>query len=174
VDKGALGIAEVKFLGGGGEKPIRAIRFPSPKPPASTPAGRPAYVVVIAEDKKNVQKVFDLQPLYQFPDGERLVPTLMFKKTLKLDVAKIQKLVSVEGRVPEGKEMDVTLKDGNSDTLTLLKNVSVDDKQATLIGLIGRVPAGYKLFPVHTCTEIHFDELKDEKKPDKKEPEKDR
>ena len=75
--------------------------------------------------------------------------------------------VSVEGGVPEGKEMDVALKDGNSDTLTLLKTITLDGKQATLAGFLGRVPAGYKLFPVHTFTEIQFDEYK-EPKPEKK------
>jgi hypothetical protein len=166
VDKGDMGIAAVKFLGGGTDKPIRAVRFPAPKPPAPAEAGRPAAVVV--EGKNNVQKVADLQPLYEFPDGgERLLPQLMFKETLKIDVAKIQKLIALEGRVPDGKEMDVTLKDGNSDTLTLLKTITLDGKQAALVGLVGRVPAGYKLFPVHTFTEIQFDEYK-ETKPDKK------
>src|SRR5256885_5795100 len=62
----------------------RAIRFPAPKPPAAAAAGRAAFV--LGEDKKNVQKVADLQPLYEFADGtERLLPTLLFKKTLKLD-----------------------------------------------------------------------------------------
>jgi hypothetical protein len=166
VDKGDMMIATIPFFGGGTDKPIRAIRFPAPKPPAAAEAGRPAFVVV--EGKNNVQKVADLQPLYQFADGgERLLPQLMFKKTLKIDVAKIQKLTAVEGRVPEGKEMDVTLKDGNSDTLTLLKTITLDGKQATLAGLVGRVPAGYKLFPLHTFTEIQFDEYK-EPKPEKK------
>jgi hypothetical protein len=166
VDRGDMGIAEVKFLSGGTEKPIRAVRFAAPKPPAAAPESRPAFVVV--EGKNNVQKVADLQPLYQFADGgERLLTQLMFKKTLKIDVAKVQKLTAVEGRVPEGKEMDVTLKDGNSDTLTLLKTITLDGKQATLAGLVGRVPAGYKLFPLHTFTEIQFDEYK-ESKPEKK------
>lgn len=168
VDMGKLGIAEVKFLGGGGEKPIRAVRFPAPKASAAVPAGRPAYITIV--DGKGVQKVSDLQPLYQFEDGsERLLSTVMFKKTLKLDVSQLQKLVAVEGRVPEGKEMDVSLKDGTSNTLTLLKNPTIDDKQATLIGFVGRVAGGYKLFPVHTFTEIQFDEMKEEKKPEKPE-----
>ncbi len=178
VDYGDMGIAAVKYMGGWTDKPsdkpndkpsanpIKAVRFPAPKPPAASPGSRPAFVVV--EGKNNVQKVADLQPLYQFADGEeRLLPQLMFKKTLKIDVAKIQKITAVEGRVPEGKEMDVTLKDGNSDTLTLLKTITLDGKQATLAGVLGRVPAGYKLFPVHTFTEIQFDEYK-EPKPEKK------
>jgi hypothetical protein len=98
----------------------------------------------------------------------------MFKKTLKLEVAELQKLVTVDSKAAEGKEMDVTLKDGHSDTLTLLKTGKLDDKDATLMGLVGRVPGGYKLFPVHTIAEIQFDELKEEKKPEKKEGDKDK
>ena len=29
-----------------------------------------------------------------------------------------------------------------------------DDKEAHLVGLLGRVAAGYKLFPMHTFTEV--------------------
>jgi hypothetical protein len=177
VDRGEQGIAAVKYLGGVAEMGIRSVRFPAPKAPADAAAGRPAFIIVEKEkpdDKENVQQASDLQPLYQFADGsEKLLPKLFFKKTLKIDVAKVKRLVVVDSRVPEGKEMDVTLKDGNSDTLTLLKTAMIDDKPATLVGLVGRVPAGYKLFPVHTIAEVQFEE-RQEKKPEKKEGEKDK
>ncbi|HEY1861055.1 MAG TPA: hypothetical protein VGG61_11905, partial [Gemmataceae bacterium] len=99
---------------------------------------------------------------------------LMFKKTLKLDMTELKKLVTVDSKAAEGKEMDVTLKDGQTDTLTLLKTGKLEDKDATLVGLVARVPAGYKLFPIHTVTEIQFDERKEEKKPEKKEGDKDK
>ena len=147
VDRGDEGIAAVKYLGGVPEGGIRSVRFPAPKPPAEAAAGRAAFVNVEkekADEKENVQQVSDLQPLYQFADGsEKLLPKLFFKKTLKIDVAKVKRLVAVDSRAPEGKELDVTLKDGNSDTLTLLKTAMIDDKPATLVGLVGRVPAGY-------------------------------
>jgi hypothetical protein len=173
VDRGKLGVADIKFLGGASEKGIRGVRFPAPKAPAAATSVRPAFIVVAGDDKKNVQKVIDLRPLYQFADGtERLVPTLLFKKTLKLDVAELQKLVTVDSKAAEGKEVDVTLKDGHSDTLTLLKTGRLDEKDGTLIGLVGRVPGGYKLFPVHTIAEIQFDENKEDKKPERKEGDK--
>ena len=34
----------------------------------------------------------------------------------------------------------------------------IDDKPATLEGLLGKVPVGYKLFPPHAITEIVFGE----------------
>ena len=159
VDKGDLGIAEVKFLGGV-PKGIRSIRFPAPKPLAAPGSGRAASVTT-TDDKKTAHKVMDLQPLYKFADGERLVPTLMFKKTLKIDLAKITKLrAAAEGKDADGSEFTVTLKDGDEDTFTLLKQATIDGKAAPLQGLVGRIAVGYKLFPPATIKEIQFEEAK--------------
>ena len=154
VDKGDLGIAEIKYQGGV-PKGIRAIRFPDAKA-ATAAEGRPATVSV-AEKEKNVQKVSDLQPLYRLADGgERLLPTLFFRKTLKIEVGKVQKLHGVESTDAPGTEWEVALKDGGEETLTLLTKPVLDGKPAALEGLLGRVPAGYKLFPVHTIAEVEF------------------
>jgi hypothetical protein len=150
---------EVKFLGGVAEG-IRSVRFPAVKAPAAGAEGRPGLVSV-ADKKKNEQKATDLQPLYRFADGsERLVPVLLFKKTLKLDVAKITKLRASESKEADGLEWGVTLKDGEEETLTLLPKGMIDGKEAVLEGLLGRVPAGFKLFPMHTIAEVQFDEAK--------------
>jgi hypothetical protein len=157
VDKGDLGVAEVKLLGGV-PKGVRAIRFPDAKAGAAGPEGR-AATVTVAEKEKNVQKVPDLQPLYRLADGgERLLPTLFFRKTLKLDVARVQKLHAVEDKDAPGSEWEVGIKDGGEETLTLLAKPEIDGKPATLEGLLGRVPAGYKLFPVHTIADVEFAE----------------
>jgi hypothetical protein len=163
VDKGDLGVAEIKYLGGV-PKGIRGIRFPPPKVPAAAQAGRPAFVTIADSDDKTAHKVADLRPLYKLRDDvERIAPTLFFKKTLKIDIAKVQKLRVVENS--DGAEFTVTLKDGAEETLTLLRDVMLDGKPARLEGLMGRVPAGYKLFPLHAVTEIQFDEMKEESKP---------
>jgi hypothetical protein len=163
VDKGELGVAEIKFLGGV-PKGIRGLRFAPPKTPAAAPAGRSALVTIADRDEKEAQKVSDLRPLYKLGNGsERLAPTLFFKKTLKIDVAKIQKIRVVEDS--DGAEFSVTLKDGSESTLTLLRDATLDGKQARLQGMVGRVPAGYKLFPLHAVKEIQFDEAKEESKP---------
>ena len=54
----------------------------------------------------------------------------------------------------------MTLKDGEENTLTLLKTVPVDDKPAALEGFVGRVPAGYRLFPVQALAEVQFDHFR--------------
>jgi hypothetical protein len=164
VDKGDLGVAEIKYLGGV-PKGVRAIRFPDAKAGPAAAEVREATVTV-AEKEKNVQKVSDLQPLYRLADGgERLLPTLFFRKTLKVDVAKVQKLHAVEDKDTPGSEWEVALKDGGEETLTLLAKPTLDGKPATLEGLLGRVPAGYKLFPVHTLAEVEFGDGKPEPKP---------
>jgi hypothetical protein len=155
VDKGDLGVAEVKFLGGV-PKGIRGVRF-APSKVSAAPAGRPAVVTVVDKDKKMPTPVTDLQVLYAVGDGgEKLSGLLMFKKTLKIDVGKIKKISTAEG---EGKDVswNVALKDGGDDTLSLLTTITLDGKEAVLKGLLGKVPAGYKLFPVHTIGEVEFD-----------------
>src|SRR5262249_55281636 len=130
-------------------------------------------------------KANDLKPLYRLIDGSfRVVPTLLFKKTLRVDVAKIQRLTIPEGNGDSsgGQEVEVELKGGKAHTLTLLDRVSpLDGKPALLVGFVGQVPAGYKLFPQrakpnNTFTEIKFEEEKKEepKKEDKKEEKKDK
>lgn len=156
VDKGDLGVAEIRYLGGVARGGIRGLRFPAAKK-VQAPAGRPATVSIQDKGKKTEMPVSDLQALYRVANGgERLSPLLFFKKTLKLDVAKIRKIIATDG---EGQDpsLQVTLKDGNEETLTLLQSVTLDDKPATLEGLLGRVPAGYKLFPIHTVGEVEFE-----------------
>jgi hypothetical protein len=165
VDKGDLGVAEVKYLGGLPRVGIRAVYFPAPKAAPPPAKGRPAMVVSSeGENKKTTHPVVDLQPLYRLPDGgEKLLPTLMFKKTLKLDVGKIKKMVQAN----EEGGWQVSLKAGGDETLTLLEAIPFEGKSARLLGLVGRVPVGYKLFPVSALAEITFDA---EEKRDKEEP----
>lgn len=160
-DLGDLGVADVKFQGGIPTGGIRSLTFPAPKAVAAAPAGRGATVT--PEDKKDKEphKVSDLQPIYRQADGrQKLLPFLMFKKTVKLDVAKIQKLHQVEGSAADAPEFQITLKDGAEHTLTLLKSIDQDGQKLTLDGLLAMVPGGYKLFPVHTIADVQFDEEK--------------
>ncbi len=161
VDKGDLGIAEVRFFGGV-PRGIRAIRFPSPQAPAAAPAGRSAVVTSIDGTKKTTHKVADLVPLYRFADGERLLPTLMFRKTLKIDVAKVHKITVTEGE-RDDTTWQVQLKEGGDESLVLLPSIEVDGRKGTLEGLVSRVPVGWKLFPTASVSEIVFDAAEDRK-----------
>src|SRR5207302_11041109 len=116
---------------------------------AAGAAGRPARVTAEYR-KKTEEKVTDLQALYRTPDGEKLSPVLLFKKTLKIDLAKIKKLASAGG---DGAEWQVTLKDGG-EAFSVLEEGELDGKKVLLLGLLGRVPAGYKLYPASTIAEV--------------------
>ena len=161
VDKGDAGVATLTFQGGVAKGGMRGVTFASPKVEATT-AGRPAVVISLDDDVKKSHKVSDLLALYRLPSGgEKLLPTILFKKTLKMDLAKI-KTINV---TPSEREADtvwqVVPKEGEESSLTPLGTLSIDGKTATLVGLIGRVPAGFKLFPLRRIQTITFDK-KDE------------
>ncbi len=159
-DLGDLGSASVKFRGGDPKGGMTGARFPAPRPvPPPVPAVRGANVVIVATDKEKTRHaVADLAALYVQPDGTyRLAPQLMFKKTVKIDLARIESLrhVPPENKKALSDDFEVTLRDGEKLTLTLLTKVDADGgKSATLAGLIGRVAVGYKLFPPHTIAEL--------------------
>jgi hypothetical protein len=158
VDKGELGIAEVKFLGGVPKGGIRSVRFPSPKAPAAMPAGRTADITTSDKKDKGPFKVSGSQALYRLADGsERLLPYMFFKKTLRVDLSKLEKVQKGETSKEEGTEWSVKFKDGEEHTLSLLFNLP-DDETAHLEGVLGRVPAGYRLFPIGLIAGIEFSE----------------
>lgn len=159
VERGDMGVAELRFQGGVPKNGIRGLRFASAKaPPADNDKGRAAQVTDTDKKEKAVHKVVDLLALYRLPDGtERLLPLLMFKKTLKVDLGKVKKLATGEGGTVDSPEWLVTFKDGEEQTLSLLKTASVDDKPAVLEGLLGRIPAGYLFFPTHTISSVEFE-----------------
>jgi hypothetical protein len=169
VDKGDAGVAAVTYQGGL-PRGIKGVRFPAPKVEAAKP-GRPAVVVTLDRDVKKAHKVSDLQALYVLKSGrEKLSPLLMFRKTLKVDLAKVKK-IAASSEDSDDTVWRVVQKDGDDSTLTLLPSATLDGQAATLAGLVGRVPAGYKLFPVRRVHGIDFD-TSDE--PGEKEKEKDK
>jgi hypothetical protein len=90
IDLGEAGVAAITYQGGVARGSIRGVRFPAPKVEAVKNAGRPAVVLSNDKGEKGTHKVTDLTPLYRLKGGaEKLLPTLMFKRTLKIDVSKI-------------------------------------------------------------------------------------
>ncbi len=173
VDLGEAGVASLTFQGGGARNSIRGIRFPGPRVPAQV-AGRPAVVVAVDKSIKRAHKVSDLTPLYQVGRGaEKLMPALMFKKTLKLDVSKIKKIVAPS---PDDREVVWEVTHGeNALSLTLIERPTFGERRMELRGLLGKSAVGYRLFPPHAISEVIFDssELPKEEKEKEKEKDKD-
>jgi hypothetical protein len=165
VDRGELGVASLTYQGGT-PKGIRGIRFPEPKVHADKP-GRPAVVQTADRDVKKTHKVDGLMPLYVFKGGrEKTAPTLMFKKTLRLDVAKIAK-IHASGEDSDDTVWQVTPKGGDEETLTLLPTATIDGLPGQLAGMVGKVPGGYKLFPLRRIAAVTFDTSDAPKEKDK-------
>jgi hypothetical protein len=137
---------------GGVPKGIRGVRFPEPKVIA-TPKGRPAVVQSADGMLKRGFAVTDLAAYYRTESsGDQLLPTVMFKKTLKVDLKDVSKLTHAEEDSAE-LVFNVTRKDAEELPLTLL----TDSSLGKLLGFVGRVPSGYRLFPVKRVTGITFD-----------------
>jgi len=157
-DLGKLGLASTKFKGGETKGGIRGLRF-SKADSVAEPKGKIAAIVA-ADKEKTLHKVSDLTALYKTSNGNRLAPTLLFKKTVKIDLGQVQKLRHLPAEDPKKTSYDyeVTLADGMKLNLTLLeKGGELDNHPVLLVGLIGAVPAGYKLFPAHTIAELTFE-----------------
>ncbi|MGE3804953.1 MAG: hypothetical protein AB7K24_09805 [Gemmataceae bacterium] len=155
VDKGDLGVAALKFQGGFKDNSIRGLRFAAPKAGAAL-EGKTATIT--AADKMSTKhEVVDLQALVRHPDGRlQTLPYLMFKKTLKVDLGKVKSIKFKDDPKTNEAEAEVALADGETLVLTALRVVPVDDKPTQLEGLVGKVPAGYKLFPLHTIAELNL------------------
>ncbi|MCS7045410.1 MAG: hypothetical protein NZO58_03545 [Gemmataceae bacterium] len=135
--------------------------------PVPAPTGRRAVVVgqdVVAKknDAEAVRHpVHDLVPLYRVGAGQQLAKVLMFQKVGQLDTDRIvgMRHVPLADKKPTAsREYEVTVTGGEKQRLSLLdETVLGDNQKAKLIGLVGRVPAGYKLFPPHTIAEVLFD-----------------
>jgi hypothetical protein len=166
LDKGDAGVATLTYQGGVVKGGIRSVTFPAPKVEGGK-AGRPAIVVSQDDDVKKTHKVSDLMALYRLPSGgEKLLPTLQFKKTLKLDFAKLETIAVSSDKDTES-VWQVVQKDGDESSLTPLGTLPIDGQTATLVGLVGKVPAGYKLFPLRRIHTITFDSTDEPKEPAK-------
>jgi hypothetical protein len=164
VDKGEAGIVELKYKGGQLKGGIRSVKFSSAKA-GPAPAGEKMFITIAeAKQKSAPQAVFQLQALYKVgKEQEKLASFLMFKKTFKLELSQIQSMKVHDNAETKEVECELAFKDGTTQTLTPLTATTLDGKPANLEGLLGVVPAGYRLFPLHTVAELSREEPKKEK-----------
>lgn len=154
VDQGDAGIASFKF-DGGSKGNIKSVVFPAEKVDVIK-GTRNAVVQTSDTDGKKTHKVSDLMPLYVTGNREKTHHLLMFRKTLKLDVNKIESITD-SGEDSDDVVWRVKQKGSDETTLTLLVKTTIDDQAAQLVGFVGKTPIGYKLFPVPRVRAIHFD-----------------
>ena len=143
----------MKFIGGtlakGG---IKAVAFPNAKPLPARKAGTPWAIQI---DQKAAMdptlKASNVKFLYRFPGGEELADAATVRKgdPLKLDE-------SVTAFTPVAVDQNthmaaVEVQIGGTDKVVVLPlHFEKDGKMAVLVGLLGEVDAGWKLFPLHT------------------------
>jgi hypothetical protein len=162
-DKTAVGVGgALQFQDGLLKAPFRGFAQQGAKG-ASAPTGRPA--VVVAQDKEKTQHaVHGLTALYRVGAGQKLAGVLMFQKVGQIDIGKLAHLrqLPADKKQTASHDYEVTEAGGEKQKLTLLEKTQLNDTQpATLVGLVGRVAAGHKLFPPHTIAEVRFEAAKE-------------
>lgn len=156
VTSGTLNVAgPVSLLDGSLRADIRAIRFPDPIPDKT--AFLPDAVVSVRGKEKARHEVQGLRPLYRKGAGNQVMPYLMFQKTVKVELKDLARMRHLPAKDKKGGLLDfeVEKQDGTKQGLTLLTTIDLGEKNtAVLVGLVGQVAAGYRLFPATIIEEV--------------------
>lgn len=146
-----------RFTGGAARDGFRSVAFPDAKPLPTRPSGGLAWSIQIDQVKAGhpTLLVRNLKALYAFPGGiESLTDRLPIRKNMSEVVALSSSL----------RRMEIVAVDPNTQMAVVeLTDDTVQDKlvaipttreqngrTGTLVGLVGEVDAGWKLFPLHT------------------------
>jgi hypothetical protein len=147
-----------KFAGGKKDG-FRSIAWPNAKPMASRAVGTAWQVQIYHPEAKHPSiAVRNLKAIYSFPGGvEQLADSLPVRKgeNLKFDSAlKKLEMVAVDTNPSfQNAAVEVTL-EGNPEKLIAVPLINdLGNRSGTLIGFIGEVDAGWKLFPLH-CIKV--------------------
>jgi hypothetical protein len=142
----------ITFSGGAFAKGnIKAVAFPDAKPlPARK--GASAWQVQIDQPKamNPTLKVGELKFIYQFPGGDVLADALTVHKAdpLKFDAVKSYTTLAVD---PTSHVVAAEAQVGDADrVVVIMPTIEKDGKTGTLVGAVGEVEAGWKMFPLST------------------------
>ena len=96
--------------------------------------------------------VGELKFLYQFPSGEEVLAdagTVHKSDPLKFDDSlRSYTTLAVD---PNSRVVAAEVQAGDKErVVVIMPTVEKDGKTGTLVGLVGEVPAGWKVFPLHT------------------------
>jgi hypothetical protein len=160
--EGDSGGVVAKFAGGVPKGGIKSVTFPNAKPLPDRPPNRQAWSVQIVQPKAGdpTLTVRNLMVLYAYPGGaEELTATLparkgeshalgMFKRLEVLAVDPNTQMAAVEVQT-------LSLQGAPVEQVIAVPLTREKDKRTgTLVGLVGEVDAGWKLFPLHAVKVI--------------------
>ncbi len=156
--EGEAGGVKGKFAGGVVRTGVKSLAFTGAKPLPDRKADGPAWAVKIDHPKAGNPTVAarNLKALYQFPGGaEKLADVLPVRKGDPL-------ALGGPGKPPGFAQLDMLAVDSNrklavaevGGRTVLIPTAEWEGKPATLVGLVGEVDAGWKLFPLHTVLEL--------------------
>lgn len=142
-----------KYAGGSVKSGVQAFTFPEANAFERKPVTDGKWNLTIDQPKANnpVVPVTGLRFLAGNGKGEAVLTALPAKKGAALDLA--------AGTPFEVVAVDLTRKVvvvevAKDDTRTLTLTPDVDGKPGSVVGVLGEVPAGWKLFPLHTLLKV--------------------
>jgi hypothetical protein len=145
--------AATKYAGGSVKGGVQGFAFPEAKPFERKPLTGGTWHLTIDQPKASnpVVPVTGLRFLVATGKGEALLTALPAKKGPALDLA--------AGTPFEVVAVDLTRKVAvvevaKDDTRTLTLSPDADGKPGSVVGLLGEIPAGWKLFPLHTLLKV--------------------
>lgn len=154
-----------KFAGGVPKTGVKSVTFPGAKPLPERKPGGMAWTVKVDQPKAGnpAITVRDLKALYSAPGGvEQLADVLPARKgdPLTLDASlKRLEVLAVDPNTHLA-AAEVQAGDGPERTVVIPTTRDQGGKTGTLVGLLGEVDAGWKLFPLHTIKTLSPAEAK--------------
>lgn len=157
--EGASGGVVGKFTGGSPKDGFKAVTFSTARPVPFPPSGGTTWGIQIDQPKVGnpTLTVRNLKALYVFPGGiEILADSLPVRKgdPIPLDT-KLKKLevLAVDTNTHMA-AVEVTVEGGPDRLVVLQLTREQAGRTGTLVGLVGEVTVGWKLFPMHTIKTI--------------------
>lgn len=164
--EGSAGGIPAKYSGGVPATGIKGLAFPAAKPLPPRPIPSVSWTVQIVQPqaKHPTLAVRTLQPLFAFPGGaELLLDSLPTRKGEPLAFTgtglKRLEVLAVDPNTQLA-TFEVTPADGPERVVVVPLSVEHGKRTGTLVGLLGEVDAGWKLFPLHTIKTIAPDGTK--------------
>ncbi|HJZ53470.1 MAG TPA: hypothetical protein VKE74_00840, partial [Gemmataceae bacterium] len=164
--EGDAGGVPAKFTGGAPGTGIKKVVFSGSKPLAVRPSGGAAWAVQITQPQANnpTLPARNLKPLFAFPGGvEMLLDAIPVRKgdPLGLTGAGVKRVevLAVDPNTQMA-ALEVQPDDGPERVVVIPLTLEQDKRTGTLLGLLGEVDAGWKLFPLHTIKVITSDTKK--------------